>query len=494
MGRLRDLNKQFALRLVDYVIIVCVIVLVAFRVHSRDKAPTERLIRVGIVSWPGYAGGLVANKGKDASTDSCFYQTYGLLVKFQVEDDADKLREAFARGDVDIMWSTVDALAAQIPAYFSKRHIKPVALMQVDWSRGGDAIVAKSEIERIEDLRGHTIAVPSMAPSQWLLEYSLEKSLLSEKDRSEIRARVRATSGSDKALQLFLDDSTVAAAVLWEPDVTEATQGLRHRYGNHVLISTAVADNLIADVMIAKKEFVEGDRRKDVADFIKGWLLDGAPTANKDKMLAVWALEHEAKFSGLGDEKTRDLIDTTVLATLEDNVEMFGLAGGAPRFDYIFDQASKVWLKRGQITASAKAADAYDTSFLKEMYPMPAKRVCDPEILTTPVALTFDSRRTGLCSEARQTLDELSRSLKTYSQAARFLVQAEAGDANPFQSASFALGREREHAVIDYLVMQGDRPRSHFLSSVAGAVRTDGSGKPIQCIRLQLAISEGCRQ
>lgn len=483
MGRWQDLNKQFAMHRSDYVIFGIVIVLVFAAVLARDRMSTDGLIRVGIVSWPGYAGGLVANNGLDPDKDSLFWKDYGLLVKFEEQNDTEKLKAAFARGDLDIMWSTVDTLAAQIPE-FAQKNVHPVALMQVDWSHGGDAVVGSQGIASLENIRGHKLAVSkaTVAPSRWLLEYSLERSI-SEADWQKIA--IVETKGSHEALASFLNNDA-DAAVLWEPDVTEATTGGHHRPGSHTLIDTSVADNLIADVMIARREFV-ANRRSDALAFVKGWLR-GAEKANRDPMLAVWALEHENEFAALGDDKTRDLLDKTKLATLDDNVEMFGLANTASRFDYIFDHASTLWLRRGIITAKARAEDARDTSLLREIYHAPS-RICESELLPMPVTLTFAPKKAEIAGKALGSLKDLSRSLDAYSKA-RFLVQAEISEKDTFQSAAFALSREREDAVINYLVMQGNLPRRQFVSSRDASDHEGSGAKATSCIRLQLLISE----
>lgn len=86
-------------------------------------------------------------------------------------DDVDK-RSAFAKGGpegVDIVWSTVDSAASEFPD-FARNGVRARVIMQVDWSRGADAIVADKSITKIEDLVGRKVSVTKSSPSQWLLE------------------------------------------------------------------------------------------------------------------------------------------------------------------------------------------------------------------------------------------------------------------------------------------------------------------------------------
>src|SRR5438552_790515 len=121
-----------------------------------DQGLLGRPLRVGVVTWPGYAGGIVANDGFKPNKQCIYWKNHKLLVEFLLMEDVDARAKAFARGGedgVDIVWSTVDFWANELPG-FVKGGLKAKAVMQVDWSRRGDAIVADNSIHRIEDLYG----------------------------------------------------------------------------------------------------------------------------------------------------------------------------------------------------------------------------------------------------------------------------------------------------------------------------------------------------
>jgi len=70
-----------------------------------------RPLRVGIVTWPGYAGGIVANNGFKPNQDSIYFRQHNLCVEFMLMEDVEARKKAFAQGGkdgVDIVWSTVD--------------------------------------------------------------------------------------------------------------------------------------------------------------------------------------------------------------------------------------------------------------------------------------------------------------------------------------------------------------------------------------------------
>ncbi len=72
---------------------------------------------------------------------SIYKTKYGLDVKFVLlEDPAAKLT-AFIKGDIDIMWDTVDSWAREASS-LAEQNIPAKAIIQQDWSRGGDGIVS----------------------------------------------------------------------------------------------------------------------------------------------------------------------------------------------------------------------------------------------------------------------------------------------------------------------------------------------------------------
>ena len=58
----------------------------------------NRPIRVGIVTWGGYAGGIVANGGFAPNRESTFPKEFGVQVELLVIDDFTKSRDAFRAG------------------------------------------------------------------------------------------------------------------------------------------------------------------------------------------------------------------------------------------------------------------------------------------------------------------------------------------------------------------------------------------------------------
>lgn len=335
--------------------------------RANEEVPSQvdldRPLIVGIVSWPGYAGGIVANRGFQENAESIFTKKYGLPVRFVLIEDIDARGKAFAKGGpdgVDVVWTTIDFWANELPN-FIQGGIDASAFLQVDWSRGGDAIVANSSITSVEDLRDKKIALVQFTPSHWLLEHAIRNSELTSSEQQKIRNNLIFTQDVPTARASFAAGQ-VDVAVVWEPDVKQALK----RENSHVLVSTKDFPNIIADMMVAKKDFI-ASHPKTIEAFVRGWL-DGVAEAKSDPDLAARLLvENEPLFTDLGFEATKDSLSWVYWPNLEDNVKMFGVDGSKPLFDTLFSGAGEVWQSLDAIEQPVTPAEAKDDSFIRTL-------------------------------------------------------------------------------------------------------------------------------
>ena len=444
-----------------------------------DQGLLGRPLRVGIVTWPGYAGGIVANNGFSANKQCIYWNDHKLLVEFMLMEDVDARAKAFARGGddgVDIVWSTVDFWANELPG-FEKGGVPAKAIMQVDWSRGGDAIVADQSIHRIEDLRGKKISLALFTPSHWLLEYSLQNSSLDDAAQNQIVKSLVGKNASPDARADFVAGK-VDAAVVWEPDVTEA---LRKRPGSHILVSSRTAANLIADLMVARKDFIR-DHPDVIKAFVQGWM-DGTAEANRhpDKVTQL-LMENEPLYKDLGPTVTQEGLSSVKWADLTDNTKMFGLDGSEPVFDRIFTQAGRTWVKRGYISQAVSPMDAKDVSALKQIYaaippevrPTPTAEefpVKHPDVnkikkatpvMTKPVNIFFSTGSSTLDYNAKQVLDSVASTVEAFSNA---YIRVEGNTDNKGSAdKNQALSQQRAQSVINYLVAHYGLDRNRFVA------------------------------
>lgn len=423
-----------------------------------------RPLRVGVVTWPGYAGGIVANNGFKPNKDSIYFKKYNLCVQFMLMEDVDARAKAFARGGkdgVDIVWSTVDFWANELPG-FIKNGIKARAIMQVDWSRGGDAIVADQSINRIEDLYKKRISLALFTPSHWLLEYNIQNSSLDEAQQNQIVKALVGKNASPDARADFVA-RRVDAAVVWEPDVTEA---LSKRPNSHILVSTKQARKLIADVMVAREDFIR-DHPDVIQAFVSGWVTDGTETANRQADTVVKLLmENESLYKDLGPEVTRQNLSTVRWADLADNTEMFNLDNkdARPLFDRLFSQAGNSWVVRGYISATVEPAIARDDSFLRKIYQAgPVARIPDliptapqevaqkPPSSSKPIIVNFAVSSDQLDAAAEQAVDKISLLPTVFAGGAYIRIEGNT-DNSGNAKRNRELSERRAKSVVAYLV------------------------------------------
>jgi NitT/TauT family transport system substrate-binding protein len=439
----------------------------------------NRPLRIGVVTWPGYAGGIVANNGFKPNKSCIYWNDYKLLVEFVLMEDVEARSKAFSSGNgVDIVWSTVDFWANELPG-FIKGGVKAKAIMQVDWSRGGDAIVAEQDIRKIEDLLNKKISLALFTPSHWLLEYSLQNSSLDELQQRQIVTSLVGKNASPDARADFVAGK-VNAAVVWEPDVSEA---LKKRPNSHVLLSSRDAANLIADLMVARDEFIR-DNPEVIRAFIGGWL-EGTALANQHPEKVVNLLmDNEPLYKDLGQATTQKGLSTVKWADLMDNTQMFGLDGGEALFDGIFKQASESWLKRGYITHPASADEAKDTSFLRELCranpagcvrpgplikapPTDPRTICEQAITTKPINIYFLSGSAELDANAKRKVDEgIALTAQTMSNA--YICVEGNTDKRGGVLPNVTLSQARAQHTIDYLVAKHGLSQAQFVSKGNG--------------------------
>jgi NitT/TauT family transport system substrate-binding protein len=369
-------------------------------------------IRVQLVTWGGYAPGLYYNEGALASANSRFYKDYGFKVEFKLENDLINALNGWMAGEYDIMVQTADAF----PLYTAPDDINaqaPKIFMQVDWSRGGDAIIAKRGINTINDLKGKKVAVAAPAPSQTLLITALEAAGLKYSDLNIVK-----TADNLKAAELFKTDE-IDAAVVWSPDDILATQAVP---GSKVLLTTKSQSNVIADIFFASEKWLT-DNRDRAAQFYEGWMKGLAELkvpSNYDK-----AARYLGELNGLSPDDAKGMMANCYWTNHGDNLNFFGMSSdfkGIKGQD-LYEKMSKKFVEIGEspkvapswrsvintssvIANNASLADKtkFGSEAPKVFVPSSADKTAEV-ISTKPVTINFESGRSDLTENAKTIID-----------------------------------------------------------------------------------------
>ena len=103
-------------------------------------------VPIEISEYAGYAGLIAANGGLEPTENSVFFKQHGFKVKLTVSEDENwsELNE----GKIAASVTTVDVLAVY------GRQFHAVVPAQIGFSRGADGLVVRSDIKRINELKG----------------------------------------------------------------------------------------------------------------------------------------------------------------------------------------------------------------------------------------------------------------------------------------------------------------------------------------------------
>lgn len=436
-------------------------------------------IKVGVVTWGGYAGGQYFNEGFKANSRSRFVTDYGFPVEFKILDDVPVSREAWKNDDVNLLWCTVDALPTEISGLAD---FDPVVVFQADWSRGGDAIVARRGINTVNDLKGKKIAVAEMTPSHSFLLWMLEAGNLKASDVEIIKQ-----GSAIDAAQVF-KSGQVDAAVVWSPDDVACLQAVA---GSKILQSTKSASNIIADAFIAKRSWADANRDK-LRKLYEGWMRGAAEIngneSNKRKAAKILA----ENLSGFDEQAAYDAISNTRLATHGDNLNFFGLnpaykgVTAEQLYTRMTNTYKSIGYAQGKVPNWRLVGDDYSVKNTKLTGPENAAegqksftQVTEAEgrskeaIATKRVSISFASGSASLDENAKYIVDkEMVEIAKAFSNS-RIRVEGNTDNVGS-PATNQALSRRRAQAVVDYLVSSYGMNRNRF--TVIG----NGAGKPVE--------------
>lgn len=437
-----------------------------FAKGSKTEATLDRPLRVGVVTWGGYAGGQYFNRGFKPNPESQYRQKYGFDVEFVVMDDFVPSREAFKAGSLDLLWGTVDSFPSEVTA-LSEQGAR--ILFQADWSRGGDAVVVRRGIESVNDLKGKKIAVAFGTPSHTFLLW-----LLNAGDLKQTDVQIVEVPSAIDAAATFKAQK-VDAAVVWSPDDEDCVKNVN---GARVLKSTRDADHIIADVFYVKESFLQSHRQV-LAGLVEGWLI-GASEINTNPQALDTAAQVLSEGLNLPKEWAVRAISNARLATYGDNVNFFNLSGtytGVTGEDIYTNMAKaynavnlapdRVPAWRQVVNTSVLSAISLSgTQHLAEAAPQfeaPTRAEASaPAFSTKRVSITFDSGSSTLDENAKLIIDlsfaEIARSFGR----TRIRIEGNTdnvGDDEPNK----ALSRRRAQAVADYLATEYDLDRNRFV-------------------------------
>src|SRR5271167_322979 len=299
-------------------------------------------VTLGVVTWIGYGPIYCA-------AANGYYRKYGLDVKLINFSDNSVMAGALQSGQIDANTMTYDQIVAS-----NARGWKIKVVMPVDYSVGGDAILAVSEIRNVRDLKGRKVAFMAASPSDFLLGYALAKDGLSEKDISPVNTTPEGVVG-------IMAGGSVDAGVTYEPNVSViAKAGGGKRF--HVLMSSRDARGMITDVL-ALKESVIASNPMLVQGLVRG-TMDGLRFMQTEPAKAAAII---AKTLDISPAEVAEQLPNIENPPLKNLGDVFKKVDALPSFYASGKIISQILQREGQIDSPPPIDATYDARFVAEL-------------------------------------------------------------------------------------------------------------------------------
>lgn len=296
----------------------------------------DNVVPVEISEYAGYAGLIAANGGLEPTENSVFFRNHGFKVRLTISEDEDwsELNE----GKIAASVTTADVLAVY------GRQLHAIAPAQVGFSRGADGLVVRSDIKRINALKGKTIATAQFTEVDFFIRYLAQEAGLAVNPLASLdatphpdRVNLVYTEDGFSAGDLFLADlksgkNRLAGAVTWEPKVSEVVDGSG---GQAHVLTTNRNLLIVADLLIVHRTFAE-EQPKMVEGLVQG-LLEGNRMVRDRPEQYLDVISRAFKWSR---DETRDELKQVHLSNLPENLAFFsGAIDEAGSFGGIYQSA-----------------------------------------------------------------------------------------------------------------------------------------------------------
>jgi NitT/TauT family transport system substrate-binding protein len=327
---------------------------------SNYEPMKDRTVKFALNVWAGWAPIILYNNGKAGRT----WKTpdgQDFKVELVLMDDPVAMRDAYAAGQLHIGWGTLDMVPLFMEELQKDSRVWPRIYQQVDWSNGGDGIVyrrshAKNpEHPTVADLKGKKVVLAQNSPSQFFLLNTLINGGVQPSEVDFVY-----TQDAFQAAAAFNADKNIAACVSWAPDIYTLTESDQ----NHLLVTTATANKLIADVWFARADFA-----KDNPDIIEGLVrgifeaMETLKTEDGKKQAAalmsqLYNIPPDDCLAMLGDAHSTNCAE---------NREFFLNQNNPANFESTWNTANYLYRRIGAVTKPVGFDTVMDFSVLKKM-------------------------------------------------------------------------------------------------------------------------------
>ncbi len=299
-------------------------------------------MKIGTVVWIGYGPFYVAD-----ALD--LYKKYNLKVSLQVFTDPALIPPAIASGAVDGAMLTYDQVIGQVATGQMQKVVMPI-----DYSNGGDAIVADKSITKVADFKGKKIGYNPLSPSDFLLSYALKTAGLSEKD-------ITPVSMTPEAVPAAMASGQMPVGVTYEPSLSQIlSQGGGKKF--KVVFSSKDAPGLIADVLVFDEKVIKA-KPAEITGIMKAYL-DGMAYMKSKPDDAAKII---GKFMGVSAAEVKEQLSGVYNIPLAEMPKAFAKSSATTSYYGSGDIIAKLLKDKGQIPKIPATESTFDASFVSAL-------------------------------------------------------------------------------------------------------------------------------
>jgi NitT/TauT family transport system substrate-binding protein len=325
--------------------------------------PKDNTVDVELSEYAGYAGFIAANGGLAPNENSVFFKKFGFKVAIRLSEE--ESWPALNTGKMAASATTADVLAIY------GKQFQIIVPAQIGFSRGADGVVVRSDIKRINALKGKILATSQFTEADFFIRYLAQEAglginMLPDLKTSPDPGKLNLIYCKDAfaAGDLFLRDvkeegNLLAGCVTWDPKTTEVADGSG---GKARVLTTSKNLLVIADIFIVNKGFAQ-EHPAMVSGLVDG-LLEGNRVV-RDNPTAYYDIIGKAfKWDA---QKTKDELAKVHLSNLPENLAFFsGAIDAAGSFGGIYQSA--VYAYGSQLIKDPADSDHFaDLQYLKAL-------------------------------------------------------------------------------------------------------------------------------
>lgn len=342
--------------------------------------PKDNIVEIELSEYAGYAGLIAANGGLEPNENSVFAQKHGFKLRIKLSEE--ESWSALNSGKMAASATTVDVLAVY------GKQFQVVVPAQIGFSRGADGIVVRSDIKRINDLKGKVLVTAQFTEAEFFIRYLAQEAGLGVTMLDSLEGNIDPqklnlvfSEDAFAAGDLFLKEingGKIAGCVTWAPKTTEVVE---QSGGKAHILTTNRNLLIVADILIVNKGFAQQNPDK-VAGLTSG-LLEGNRMVRDNQSAYLDIIGRAFKWDR---EKTIAELAKVHFSNLPENLAFFsGAIDAAGSFGGIYQSA--IYAYGNQLIKDPVDADRFvDLQNLKKLEASGA--FADQKVAIVPIKTT----------------------------------------------------------------------------------------------------------